>query len=320
MTSYSQLKNLLTPNKPVLIVTHQFPDVDAIGSCLALYLQLKKQGIPAKVWSADFTPKDFKFLPDFKDIVTEFPKSFSFSTLCVLDCSSLQRVKNHSIIPIKDDTTIVNIDHHIDNSKFGHINFVQDISSVGELLTCIFKEFNWNVTADIATCLYAAISFDTGRFLYSNSTSQTFSLVSSLLNSGARSFQTNIAMYEDVCGDTFNYIKIGLDNLIINEKLGYCYTFLSKESPKVNYKMIDFIRQLGNIDVFLVFSELDTNLTKISLRSKQFFDVSTFSHQFGGGGHARASGISMNGSASKIIEKICTALESALTAQLNSNV
>ena len=176
-----------------------------------------------------------------------------------------------------------------------------------------------DITPEIATCLYAAISFDTGRFLYSNATSQTFSIVSSLLTLGARSFETNIAMYEDVSVDTFNFIKLGLENIVINEELGYCYTFISKDSPKVNYKMIDFIRQLGNIDIFLVFTELDTNLIKISLRSKEFFDVSSFSHLFGGGGHSRAAGISINGSLSKVIKKICGTLEKELKSQLKSN-
>ena len=122
-------------SKKILITAHKNPDTDAIGSCLALahYFssELKKD---IKIWIKE-SVKDFEFLPNKQFFENKFPKEYKFDTLIVCDCSTLDRINHVSFInDVQHEYTTINIDHHPDNTKFGDINVVTKISSVGELI------------------------------------------------------------------------------------------------------------------------------------------------------------------------------------------
>ena len=146
----------------------------------------------------------------------------------------------------------------------------------------------------MATCLYAAISFDTGRFAYSNVTEKTLETASKLVKIGANPYLITQTMEENKSEKDFQLIKIAIDNLIINKHAGFAYTTIPKKSPKGSVKIIDLIRQLKDIDLLIVFQELQSKLVKVNLRSKSQVNVSKLAQQFGGGGHDRAAGILFN--------------------------
>jgi len=289
---FSELKHHLTTCKNVLIVTHQFPDMDGMGACLALYEYLNAHDKKAVVWSSQELGKDFKFLRYAHHVQHKYPSDFKFDTLFVLDASHFNRVKNHQLITYDPDkVTVINIDHHPDNSLFGDINIVPHLSSVGEIMTLFFQAIKADITPTMATSLYAAMSFDTGRFGHNNVTSQTLRLASLLLESGADNFEITQHLDENKSPEDFQLVKYAIENLVVNEDLGYVYTHIPNIYAESHFKVIDFIRLLTGIDIFLVFQEIGTKKVKVNLRSKTKFDVSTFAQKFGGGGHKRASGI-----------------------------
>lgn len=289
-----------------LIVTHEYPDMDAVGSSLALYLQLKARGVEARVWIPQGLGPDFTFLPSREKIVRQYPFDIGFDTVFVLDASHASRVREFNTIPT-EGLQLVNIDHHPDNSNFGHINIVETISSVGELLFCLFADLGWELTKETATCLYAAMSFDTGRFAYSNVTANTMNAAATCIKKGADSYHIFQSMEENKTVDDLALIRLAIENLVVDKVLRFAYTSIPLGAPQGTIKIIDMIRQLGHVEVVMAFQEMESNKVKINLRSKKNIDVSIFANYFGGGGHRMASGIVMAGNLQVVISKITEA-------------
>ena len=181
---------------------------------------------------------------------------------------------------------------HSSKKSLGNLSsVVSKISSVGELLYSIFTNLDWEISPQIATCLFSAISFDTGRFAYSNVTDQTLLAASKLKQLGAKPYEIYQALDENKTENDFQLIKIAIDNLVIIKEYSLAYTTIPKNSPRGSIKVIDFIRQLKNIELCIVFQELRSNLVKVNLRSKHKTNVTKIAAYFGGGGHNRAAGI-----------------------------
>ncbi|MCP4050075.1 MAG: bifunctional oligoribonuclease/PAP phosphatase NrnA [bacterium] len=300
----------------VIILSHIDPDLDSLGSGLALKsVLLKRPELAEKVyiWSTDKIKKSLRFLPFTESIVSRIPDSFCFDTVIVLDSSTIERVKDIDLLNLNKNHTIINIDHHIDNILFGDINIVDPArSSTGELMFTIFEHLNWEISPDIAGCLYAAITSDTGRFLFSNTTADTFKAVAKLVQLGADNYNISQSIYENKSLDTFKLINFALSHLVVNDSLSYAYTMIPSSAPKSDIVLVDIIRQLQNINIFLVFQELEKDKIKINLRSKRDFDVSRFASVFGGGGHKNAAGIRLKGSMMEIKNQVIARLEKTL--------
>lgn len=309
----TEFETAIKEAKRILITAHRFPDTDAAGSCIALAEKLKEQGKDVIIWLADGVHDNFNFLPLTETIEKKFPSNFKFNLLIVLDCSDLNRVKKYEEFDLLNhDYKTINIDHHSDNTFFGDINIVEQISSVGELLFKYFKALNWTINKQLATCLYSAISFDTGRFAYSSVTAQTMTSAAELITCGAEPAPITRALDENRSVEDLDLIKVAIDNLVVNNEKKYAYSVLPKSAPKGKIKLIDFIRKLKDYEVFIIFQELKPYVTKINLRSKTYFNVAQFASQFGGGGHIHAAGILIDNSVNDIKEDLLEKLEKEL--------
>ena len=310
------LNHHLSSASGVLIVTHQNPDVDAIGSSLAWQEVLYQQGIQSYIWCDDISYKFFNFLDNHRNVKRAIPDKSKYDTLLVLDASHLKRVKNLDRLNLSlDRMTVVNIDHHPDNSLFGNINYVKNCSSVGEYSTELFEKMRWEINEVVANALYAAVLFDTGCFLNTNVTKETYQTMSLLLEKGADHNVIVEKMFESHDPQSFETFTLALKNKVIR-KGAYAYSFLPEDISEGRLKVIEFLRKIEKIHVVLMFKALEKGGIKISLRSKTSFDVSKFSQQFGGGGHHRASGILMQGTLEETIETVIKQLEKDLTDPL----
>ncbi len=297
--------------KDALIVVHRDPDLDAIGSALAFSMMLDQFGTKSTIWMAGQDMKPFLHLPHSDRLSNLLPLPGAIESIYAIDCAQLDRIKDHKDLERYTAASMINIDHHPDNTEFGIINLVEIVSSVGELLTHFFSDFV-TFTPEMAECLYRAIIFDTGRFQHSSVTAQTLLCAAKLVEAGAN---PNLLAEELFCSNDktyFSTIGRGLEKFTINEELGYAYTIIPNCDQSEGYEMIDFIRTLKGVEVFLVFRELPNRLIKVNLRSRSFFDVSQFSHQFGGGGHKKASGIAQKGDLMTITNTVIAQLENEL--------
>eukprot|EP01047_Picozoa_sp_COSAG01_P000343 COSAG01_NODE_6_length_54687_cov_500.907599_12_plen_325_part_00 len=310
-----QFLAIINSSQYKLIVVHEYPDLDAIGSALSMAMALNHQGHYVSIWVPETLKQSFQFLPNLSMISKRLPEDIDYDCVIFMDASHKERIPHHHLLdPILEKAQSINLDHHCDNSHFANLNCVMDISSVGEMMALLCEQLNWVISSDMATCLYAAICFDTGRFAYSNTSSQTMHFVAKLLDTGICPNEIYQAMYENKSLASFKLLNLALERLIVCEKSGYAYTSIPLSAPKAAFKIVDFIRQLKGIDVFIVFQAISSTKVKVNLRSKTHFDVSRFANQFGGGGHARAAGLAMLDKALEdCISTVIKKLDQALT-------
>ncbi|NBV82790.1 bifunctional oligoribonuclease/PAP phosphatase NrnA [bacterium] len=314
-TAVEALRRLISGSRRPLITVHRDPDTDAIGSALAWAELLKQTGAQPTIWVADELDAYLRWLPGVDAIQRDWDDAASYDAIWVLDCSNLERVRQHErITGWQGRCPIVNIDHHADNSLFGDVVVVDVISSVGEFLVWIAEQLALPVTPTIATCLYAAICFDTGRFLYSNTTAQTLEAAAILVRTGINPGDLGRQMFESVPSAALSVLNVALSRMVIEPERRLAYTSLPADVGVETIKAVDFIRQIEDADIVVVFRDQGDGTIRVNLRSKRDIAVNTIAHQFGGGGHAKASGIKMVGSLETVMDKVLFAVRNATDA------
>lgn len=310
------LPPVIAGTRRALITVHRDPDTDAVGSALAWAAFLSQSGIDVTIWAADPLEPYLKWLPGVDRVQTDFDESVDYDSIWFLDCASMERVRHYErLLPWVGKRPIINIDHHADNSLFGDHILVETISSVGEFLVAIAERLKFQITPEVATCLYAAISFDTGRFLYSNTTAQTFEAAAALVRTGIDPGDLGRRMFESVPASGFEVLNIALSRLVIEPERRLAYTSLPKGTGPDTIKVVDFVRQLEGADVVVVFREQDDGIIRVNLRSKGDGVVNTVAHHFGGGGHAKAAGITLSGPLDTAMAAVLTRLRETLDAR-----
>ena len=288
-------------SKNCLVLSHQNPDGDTLGSMLALGEILKILGHKVDRVISDPVPEVYKFLP-----FTNLVKIPGDSSLCEkydiafsLDCGSAKRLaKAHKFWEFA--ITTINIDHHISNEKFGKVNWIEaDATSTGQMIFWLAKNANVNISDEVATLLYTTLLTDTGCFSNSNTNSEALSWGGELIKLGA----DHLNVYRKVFLEKpFKSIKIfgeSLGNLSLIENGEIAWTYVSKDileslsaTGEDTEDIADHMMRTKGVQVGVFFRE-DNNETKVSLRSNSEFDVSKIAIANGGGGHKRAAGINI---------------------------
>ena len=299
-----------------LITSHVRLDGDALGSELAFYLMLKDLGKKAVVYNQDSTPAHYRFLPAAQNIVHELGDVEQYDIAFVLDCSELDRVGDQSpkIGKIK---RLINIDHHISNNGFSGIKLIDaQASSTGELLFRLMSEMSVKMTKDICTNLYAAILTDTGGFRYSNTRQDTLWVAGKLVEKGADPQWISENIYESDPPEKLKLLARTLDTLSIdlNNKVG-SLTVTQKALQETGASMdhtdgfVDIPRTVQGIEISVLYTQLDSNYFKLSLRSKGSVNVEKIAKKFGGGGHINAAACRIEGDIESVKFKIMEAIK-----------
>ncbi len=292
------------------ITGHVHPDGDCVGSTLALYNYVKKNYPQINVSLFLEKPSEkLAFLKGFDEIISDYPVKDGFDLLIALDSASFDRIGKADKYFKKSKKTIC-IDHHVSNEGFADENIiVPDSSSASEVIYDLL--FPDKLDRDIAICIYTGIVFDTGVFKYPSTSSKTMEIVSKLL------------MYDipaDYIIDNSFYLKTYNENRImgyalINSKLAFdgkvIYSSISRKDmcdfDVTNNEIDGIVPQLRLTDgvVVAVFSyETAAGNIKFSLRSIDPFDVNKVACAFGGGGHVRASGCTLQGTLEDTMPKV----------------
>ena len=166
----------------IVILTHENPDGDAIGSSLAMYNILKAYGKNPDVIIPEYS-KIFEFLPGTKEIKKESQVQ-KYDLAISLDCPTIGRLNGFASYFENAKSKIV-IDHHGTNTMFGDLNYVNpDAPACAQILIVMFEYFGFEISKDIATCIITGIITDTGGFAYSGVTAETFEFAAELLSRG----------------------------------------------------------------------------------------------------------------------------------------
>src|SRR5919199_6287666 len=182
-----------------LVVTHENPDGDALGSLLATTLALRQLGKDAYMYLAGHAPLpgEYTFMP-LDELNRQLPQESDDRVLLAVDCANESRLGPDPEILHQSPFTI-DIDHHHDNTRFGDVNLiVADASSTAEVLRDVFAELGVELTPEIAEALYIALVTDTGRFQYTNTTPKALRLAAELVEAGANVHRVFQGVYESV--------------------------------------------------------------------------------------------------------------------------
>lgn len=300
MNKYIEIFNELNQRDNIYILSHINPDGDCIGSALAIFNYLKTIDKNVKMPKADNIPDDFDFLPGIEEI-KPLEKIDDNYTIITVDSAGLNRLgKNVDLIENAD--LVINIDHHISNDYFADINLVlDDASSTGEVIYRLFKANDIILNYDIAMALYTAISSDTGSFMYSNTSQRTHEIIADLYNYNIDTDMININLYQSnklQKAKLFSEIILNLE-LFFKDKLAIAkidYDLVNKYGLQMDDTegLVETIRNIKEVELAIILKERKDNKTRVSARSKGEVDVSKLCSIFGGGGHKRAAGCSID--------------------------
>lgn len=302
------------------IACHIAPDGDALGSLLALALALKSRGIPVTpTWDGDpvVLPAQYDFLPG-ADLLVQTNDFRPPDVAIAVDCATEERL-GRLAERMKKAKALVNIDHHVSNTKFGAVKVIDETSSsCAELILQLLAKMGAEITPDIATCLYTGLVTDTGRFGYASVTPKSHAAASFLIQRGVKVDEISQKLYE---ASPFTYLKVlgrVLDRATLETDPTFILSYLSKaDREEIGVTMdetddvIDILRAVRDADVTVLFKERDDGKWKGSFRSKGATNVGEIAKQFGGGGHDLAAGFELEGPLEKAIETVREALKKA---------
>ena len=295
-------------SKNCLVLSHQNPDGDTLGSMLALGELLKTLGHNVDRAVSDPVPEVYKFLP-FANLVKLPNDSLlreNYDMAFSLDCGSVKRLGSAKKFWDTAAAT-VNIDHHISNEKFGKINWIEaDATSTGQVVYWLAKGLNVSVTPEVATLLYTTLLTDTGCFSNSNTNSEALSWGAELIKLGADHLNVYRKVFLEKPYKTIKVFGTGLENLNLIENGEIAWTYVSKDvlksfsaSGEDTEDIADHMMRTKGVKVGVFFRESEDE-TKVSLRSNLDFDVSKIAIEYGGGGHKRAAGINIKRSFNEV--------------------
>lgn len=312
MGSFSKLKNIIEANNDFLLIGHQSPDGDCLGSLLAFGEFLKNQGKEASIACRDLAPEVFSFLPGIGSIKRDFLMG-NFDAIFLLDNGDFKRTGFSDRLRElnKKKVPIVNIDHHQKNDlwKIVNVNHVNDeASSTSELVYDIIIGMNGTITPKMATLLLCGIYTDTGGFQHVNTKERVYEITSSLLCKGGKLKEISQNLSNSKPPSMLRLWGIALSRLKIDEKSGIVTSKITQEDLKETDTTEDDVSGLVNLmntvpeaQATLLLYEGPDGRIKGSLRTeKEGVDVSKMAKEYGGGGHKRAAGFNIGG---KIIEE-----------------
>jgi bifunctional oligoribonuclease and PAP phosphatase NrnA len=308
-------------SESICVVGHVRPDGDCIGSQLGLALALLDQGKKVTCWNEDPVPRKLAFLDGQKLFDTPSPGR-TFDCVIATDSASYERLGRVRDC-IRKRKLLINIDHHASNTRYGDINWVSAREpSTGELIYRLAKAAGWTITRPIADCLFTAVSTDTGSFQYPSTRPATYHVAGELVARGANLAKICDEVYQSfplsrvrLLQHVYNHFHLSHHNQIAWFWLKKADFVRAGADTADSEGLIDHIRAIEPVIVACVFEEVDSELTRVSLRSKSnLVDVSKIASRFGGGGHPAAAGARIAGRPLAAQRQVISAVKKALNS------
>lgn len=284
----------LNQNDNIWILSHASPDGDTLGSAFGLYWGLKSIGKKARVICADVFPERYSFL--YEDYIDE---EFEPDYIVSVDLASEQLFgKNMMHLTKKID---LSIDHHPSNTFYAKNTYLQIRAATAELIYDILDNMNIKFDNRISSAIYTGISTDTGCFKFANTTWESHEISAKLIRFGADYKLINELMFENKSSK-----RIAIESYVYNNieyhfdgKCAVIFVPLSllNEVGANEYDaegLSSFPRQIEGVEIGITINEKSSQLSKISMRSRDSINASEIAAKFSGGGHARAAGCAIN--------------------------
>lgn len=302
------IKEEIEKAKDIVILTHECPDGDAVGSALAMYLTLKKLNKQVDVIIPEYS-NVFTFLPGAEEIKKD-GKEESYDLAISLDVTGIARMNGFSRY-FENAKTKIQIDHHQVNEMFADYNFVNPASpACAQNLIFIIEQLGVEIDKEIGTCLLTGIITDTGGFKYEGVSAETFEFTSWLLTKGVNVSEVYKKVLQTKTRANFELRKLIMDRMefLCDNKITFTYMTLEDEKnvgaePGDHEGLVEVGRDIEGVEVSIFIRETDKGY-KASLRSNNYVNVSDVCIAFNGGGHIRAAGCNIYSSLEQAKERI----------------
>ncbi|MFI5272435.1 MAG: bifunctional oligoribonuclease/PAP phosphatase NrnA, partial [Ktedonobacterales bacterium] len=324
-TLAQQAWRLIASAQQIVILAHENPDPDALGSALGLAQSLAPLGKRCVVACADPVPANYTFLPGREAVVTSLPDA-RFDLVIALDAGEMSRygrlyIEHQAFF---DSATILNIDHHVTSPGCGEVNIIDPASAAtAELLTLLLLNRNITIPPDAAKCLLAGIITDTRSFEFDATTWRTLAAGAYLVGLGAVPEAIIKPMYRlkplakvrlwggvldrelhEAAGGRIVWATVRLADLAAADA-----------TPDLDDGLSSYLLDVDGVGFAALLKEQADGETKASIRSAAPYDAAAVARQFGGGGHVRAAGCTLRMDVDAAARALVPALERALAEQ-----
>jgi bifunctional oligoribonuclease and PAP phosphatase NrnA len=299
-----------------LMLGHVHPDADVLGTLLALGLALEAQGWEVVYGGPHPAPGALGFLPGVERyaVLPSVPGRFDVAVLT--DCPNPGRTEGLIDQARAASRVVVNIDHHPDNRRYGHVNWVDTTAAAtGEMVYRLLTDLGQPLTPPIATNLFTAIHTDTGSFRYSNVTPATFRIAADLVTAGADPAAVSSAIYERRATDALHWLGESLARVRVSDDGRVAWLALPADAVPETFieseELVNYPRSIASVRVACLLRER-AGQVKVSLRGKGDVDVQRIAARFGGGGHPNAAGFSVPGTLDPVTRDVLAAVFEAV--------
>lgn len=306
----SQIQSCIEKGDHFLITTHKRVDGDAIASTLIFADLLERLGKKHWILIDDQIPHKFEFVNRIDKIIP-YDKlgTIDPQILVILDASNLDRIGRVRKF-ITSGSTVINMDHHPGNEKFGTYNLVDtEESSTVELVYYLYSCFDIPFNKDTATTIFMGIMSDTGRFRFPNTTYRSFMVCAEMVKLGVSPCDVAEQLYYNHTPETQLALAAALSSLEFHYDGTVSCMHLQNSRMGSNNLVdtegfVDYLLQIKGTKVEFFMLEEKKDSFRVSFRSKCEVDVNEVAKQFGGGGHKRASGCYVQGKLPDVKKKI----------------
>ncbi len=305
----------------ILILAHENPDPDALGSALGLAFALAPLGKRCVVACADPVPANYTFLPGRETVVSSLPDT-SFDLVVALDAGELSRYgalfkRNKTYFT---SATILNLDHHVTSSGCGQVSIIDPTSAAtAELLTIFLLNQRVTIGPEAAKCLLAGIITDTRSFEYDATTARTLAAGGYLVGCGGVPQDIIKPMYRmkplaqaRLWGLVLDAIQSTAGGRLVWSVVTQAMLKQAGATSDMDDGLPSYLVDIDGIAISALFKEDTEGHTRVSLRCVAPYDVAAIAAHFGGGGHVRASGATLQMSLDEAMRRVIPYIERVL--------
>jgi len=314
---WTEAASLLASAQDVIVVTHVIPDGDAIGSLLGLTWALRQLGKHVTPAVDGGVPDFLKFLPGVEDVRATLD-SVQPDLVVAVDCGDVGRMGQVGVAVMASGASVVNLDHHISNTRFGAANLVDPGAvSASEIIFDWLPRLGVSLDDRIATCLLTGLVTDTLCFRTNNVTAPVLGKAQRLMEAGAPLFEI---VQRGLMTMPFADIQLWAAVLpTIRLEQGVVWIVIDQAtrqrvpaSDRADSGLVSFLLSAEEACIAAIFREKADGQIELSLRAVPGYDVSKVAVGLGGGGHILASGATIDGPLDAVVERVLPLLRVAV--------
>jgi phosphoesterase RecJ-like protein len=310
----------LRTHRQFVMCAHENPDCDVLASGFALGIALKRMGKDVKYFLDDDVPRNLTFLPESGLTQRTFDGVADDAIFIFFDMSDQARA-GEALAWVPSDR-IVDVDHHLSNTRFGRWNYVREHeAATGVLVLQLIVGLGVEITPDIAGCLLSAVLSDTGCFMYSNATPRTLRIGAALIEAGADKDRITEQLYQMRSFAAQKILGRTLDAAVLTDD-GICYSVVTQAmltdigaDNEDLEEVVGALRAVDRCQVAALLKEQADKTYRLSLRSRGRVNVMAIAKKLGGGGHFRAAGAPLAGPADAALARVLEAIRAEMAVR-----